>query len=124
MSSEPEDLASMEECLRSLVMYYLDNLMHPNAIFLCERLVACNPREENVLLLATCHFGESSELRAHALLQGCHLPQSRCVDQLAAAGIWGFFKYPFLRYVKNALEAAPHKYQLKVRTAVALRSLS
>lgn len=69
--------AEMEESLRSLVQYYLENLMHANAIFLCERLVACNPREENVLLLATCHVMESSELTAHALLQGCRLPESR-----------------------------------------------
>lgn len=67
----------MEESLRSLVQHYLENLMHPNAIFLCERLVACNPREENVLLLATCHVMQSSELTAHALLQGCRLPESR-----------------------------------------------
>lgn len=69
--------ADLEASLRSLVKYYLDCLMHPNAIFLCERLVACNPREENVLLLATCHVLESSELTAHALLQGCRLPESR-----------------------------------------------
>lgn len=70
--------ANMEAALRSLVSYYLDCMMHSNAIFLCERLVACNPtREENVLLLATCYVRESSELRAHALLQGCRLPESR-----------------------------------------------
>lgn len=67
----------MENSLRSLVQYYLDNLMHANAIFLCERLLACNGREENVLLLATCHVMQSSELTAHALLQGCRLPESR-----------------------------------------------
>lgn len=67
----------MEDSLRSLVQYYLDNLMHANAIFLCERLVACNGREENVLLLATCHAMQSSDLTAHALLQGCRLPESR-----------------------------------------------
>lgn len=67
----------MENSLRSLVQYYLDNLMHQNAIFLCERLLACNGREENVLLLATCHVMQSSELTAHALLQGCRLPESR-----------------------------------------------
>lgn len=69
--------ADMENSLRSLVQYYLDNLMHANAIFLCERLLACNGREENVLLLATCHVMQSSKLTAHALLQGCRLPESR-----------------------------------------------
>lgn len=69
--------AEMENSLRSLVQFYLDNLMHSNAIFLCERLLACNGREENVLLLATCHVMQSSELTAHALLQGCRLPESR-----------------------------------------------
>ncbi|CAN0393293.1 unnamed protein product [Laminaria digitata] len=67
----------MEASLRSLVTYYLDRLNHANATFLCERLVACNPREENVLLLATCHVNQSSDLTAHALLQGCRLPESR-----------------------------------------------
>lgn len=71
------DTSDMEDTLRWLVQYYLDNLMHSNAIFLCERLVACNGREENVLLLATCHVMQSSELTAHALLQGCRLPESR-----------------------------------------------
>ncbi|CAN0090131.1 unnamed protein product [Ascophyllum nodosum] len=77
MPPNVENTASLEAGLRSLVRYYLDCMLHSNAIFLCERLVACNPREENVLLLATCYFGESSELRAHALLQGCRLPESR-----------------------------------------------
>lgn len=77
--------ATMESSLRTLVCHYLDCYMHSNAIFLCERLVACAPREENVLLLATCHVRESSELRAHALLQGCRLPQSRCVVVVVGA---------------------------------------
>ncbi|CAM9225860.1 unnamed protein product [Ectocarpus sp. 12 AP-2014] len=78
--------AEMEDSLRSLVQYYLENLMHANATFLGERLVACNPREENVLLLATCHVMNKSKLTAHALLQGCRLPESRfllaycCID--------------------------------------------
>lgn len=69
--------AKMEDSLWSLVQYYLENLMHANATFLGERLVACNPREENVLLLATCHVMNKSKLTAHALLQGCRLPESR-----------------------------------------------
>lgn len=74
--------AEMEDSLRSLVQYYLENLMQANATFLGERLVACNPREENVLLLATCHVMNKSNLTAHALLQGCRLPESRwgCVS--------------------------------------------
>lgn len=73
----PAATADMESSLQSLVTYYLDCLMHSNATFLCERLVACSPREENVLLLATCHVMQSSEITAHALLQGCRLPESR-----------------------------------------------
>ncbi|CAN0110228.1 unnamed protein product [Sphacelaria rigidula] len=69
--------ATMESSLRALVYYYLDTYMYPNAVFLCERLVACDPREENVLLLATCHVREGCELRGHSLLQGSKLPQSR-----------------------------------------------
>lgn len=77
IATNTTDTSEMEDTLRWLVQYYLDNLMHSNAIFLCERLVACNGREENVLLLATCHVMQSSELTAHALLQGCRLPESR-----------------------------------------------
>lgn len=69
--------ATMDASLRSLVYYYLDTFMYTNAVFLCERLVASDPREENVLLLATCHVREGCELRGHSLLQGCRLPQSR-----------------------------------------------
>ncbi|CAM9824039.1 unnamed protein product [Choristocarpus tenellus] len=67
----------MEEALRPLVRIYLDGYMLSNALFLCERLVAYNPSEENVLLLATCHLRDGADLRAHALLQGSRAPQNR-----------------------------------------------
>lgn len=67
----------MESSLRTLVCHYLDCYMYSNAVFLCERLVACKPSEENLLLLATCYVREEKYIRAHALLQGCRLPQSR-----------------------------------------------
>lgn len=69
--------SSMESALKMLVYHYLDCYMYTNAMFLCERLVACKPSEENALLLATCYVRESQDLRAHGLLQGCRLPQSR-----------------------------------------------
>jgi Anaphase-promoting complex, cyclosome, subunit 3 len=68
-----------EARLRTLVCHYLDSYLLENATFLCERLVAAHPGDDNLFLLATCHArqGLSGKRRAHGLLQGAQSEQCR-----------------------------------------------
>lgn len=60
----------MESHLIRSVNDYLDLHLVENSIFLCERLVAQFPKEENLVLLATCYHRSGQIYRAYHLLKG------------------------------------------------------
>ncbi|CAM9350201.1 unnamed protein product, partial [Chrysoparadoxa australica] len=68
---------TLEAHLRALVHHYVDCHIYPNAIFLCERLLAHSSSEENLFLLASCFVRDGQDKRAYSVLQGCKLSKSR-----------------------------------------------
>jgi len=66
----------MEAQLVSAIQYSLNLHLYQNALFLCERLVAGFPKEENFLLLATCYYHSKQIHRAYHLLKNSANPQS------------------------------------------------
>eukprot|EP01018_Ginkgo_biloba_P011586 Gb_21601 [translate_table: standard] len=63
----------MVECVNSSLRLY----MYRNATFLCERLCAEYPSENNFQLLASCYLRNNQAYRAYHILKGTQLAQSR-----------------------------------------------
>ncbi|GMH34358.1 hypothetical protein BSKO_02192 [Bryopsis sp. KO-2023] len=59
----------MDSCLRREVLNSLSCDLAGNAVFLCERLFAEKPTEENALLLARCYCRNRQEYRAYHVLK-------------------------------------------------------
>ncbi|GMH34230.1 hypothetical protein BSKO_02064 [Bryopsis sp. KO-2023] len=59
----------MDSCLRREVLNSLNCDLAENAVFLCERLFAEKPTEENALLLARCHCRNRQDYRAYHVLK-------------------------------------------------------
>ncbi|KAH8963977.1 hypothetical protein BDL97_04G039700 [Sphagnum fallax] len=71
--------ASLYECVCASLRVY----MYRNATFLCERLCAEFPSENNLLLLATCYFRRNQAHRAYHVLKGAKSTQCRYLFALA-----------------------------------------
>lgn len=64
------NLTPFESHLVACVQESLALYLNDNAIFLCERLVAEFPTEQNVFLLASCYYRAQQSHRAYHLLKG------------------------------------------------------
>ncbi|KAL3829295.1 hypothetical protein ACJIZ3_018097 [Penstemon smallii] len=73
----------MEAILMDCVRNSLRNLMHRNAIFMCERLCAEFPSEKNLQLLANCYLQNNQAHCAYHLLKGTHTAQCRYLFALS-----------------------------------------
>ncbi|CEG48107.1 DNA-binding cell division cycle control protein [Plasmopara halstedii] len=69
--------SAVEVALIKQIQRYLDTFVYDNARFLAERLVAHNPNEENLLLLATCYFRKGQAAQAAAVLNGATSADNR-----------------------------------------------
>ncbi|KAI4352297.1 hypothetical protein L6164_006563 [Bauhinia variegata] len=67
----------MEAILIDSVQKSLRHFMYSNAIFICERLCAEFPTEENLHLLAGCHLQSNQAYSSYHILKGKQMPQSR-----------------------------------------------
>ncbi|KAH7278300.1 hypothetical protein KP509_38G034900 [Ceratopteris richardii] len=73
----------MEAFLIDCIMSSLHVYMYRNAIFLCERLYAEFPSENNLHLLATCYFRNNQAHRVYHILKGEKSAQLRYLFALA-----------------------------------------
>ncbi|KAL3631786.1 Cell division cycle protein 27 B [Castilleja foliolosa] len=73
----------MEVILTDSVQNSLQNLMHRNAIFMCERLCAEFPSEKNLHLLASCYLQNKQAHCAYHILKGTHMAQCRYLFALS-----------------------------------------
>eukprot|EP00026_Physarum_polycephalum_P002237 Phypoly_transcript_02242.p1 GENE.Phypoly_transcript_02242~~Phypoly_transcript_02242.p1 ORF type:complete len:922 (-),score=189.41 Phypoly_transcript_02242:15-2780(-) len=67
----------MEAQLVECINFSLNNYLFQNAVFLAERLHAQTPSEDNLHVLATCHYRSGRAYRVVSLLQGCVSAQNR-----------------------------------------------
>ncbi|KAG6418274.1 hypothetical protein SASPL_120475 [Salvia splendens] len=75
--------AKMEAILTDSARNSLQQLMHRNAIFMCERLCAEFPSEKNLQLLASCYLQNNQAHCAYHILKGTHIAQCRYLFALA-----------------------------------------
>ncbi|XP_047939713.1 cell division cycle protein 27 homolog B [Salvia hispanica] len=87
----------MEAILTDSVRNSLQQLMHRNAIFMCERLCAQFPSEKNLQLLASCYLQNNQAHCAYHILKGTHIAQCRYLFALAC------FKMDLLNEAEAAL---------------------
>ncbi|BBN06709.1 anaphase-promoting complex subunit 3 [Marchantia polymorpha subsp. ruderalis] len=73
----------MEATLTESVCASLRVYLYRNATFLCERLYADFPSENNLHLLATCYFRSNQAYRAYHILKGSKSAQCRYLFALA-----------------------------------------
>ncbi|XP_041995281.1 cell division cycle protein 27 homolog B-like isoform X2 [Salvia splendens] len=87
----------MEAILADSVRNSLQQLMHRNAIFMCERLCAEFPSEKNLQLLASCYLQNNQAHCAYHILKGTHIAQCRYLFALAC------FQMDLLNEAESAL---------------------
>ncbi|XP_074278410.1 cell division cycle protein 27 homolog B isoform X2 [Silene latifolia] len=90
----------MEAILVDSVQNSLRHFMHHNAIFVCERLCAEFPTEENLQLLATSYLRNNQAYAAYHILKGTHMAQSRYLFALSC------FQMDLLKEAEAALSPA------------------
>jgi len=61
-------LTAIEQTFTSLIQQYLSLLLHSNATFLAERMVAHSPTPHSQYLLAMCHYRSGHPKRARSIL--------------------------------------------------------
>jgi tetratricopeptide (TPR) repeat protein len=71
-----------QHVLRSRVEHYLQLYLYDNAVFLCERLHAEYPHEDNLNLLAKCYYRSGHPNRAFTILQGTRMAHNRYIFAL------------------------------------------